>query len=128
MSNPISYRVMKTHEFNDSIFYRVACDCTESEHDVRLELEIDNVGKLGILTMRLMANFAWASYYADTWYGRFWERIVTSIKMLIMGKVEVFHEILFLQENHINAFIAAIEEGKQKMKKAKVKNVEQSKN
>lgn len=114
---PISYRVMKTHEFNDSIFYRIACDCTESEHDVRLELEIDD-DKLGILTMRLMANFAWASYYANTWYGRFWERVIASIKMLLTGKIEVCHEILFLQEDHINEFISAMEEGKQKMKKA----------
>lgn len=114
LSSQISYRVMKTHEFDDSIFYRVACDCTDDEHDVRLELETD---ELGILTMRIYANFQWVSYYANTWYGRIWERIITPIKMLITGRVEVYHEILFLHENHIDAFIAAMEEGKIKIKK-----------
>lgn len=112
----ISYRVMKTHEFDDSIFYRVACDCTDNEHDVRLELESTEVDKkLRILTMRISANLQWASYYAETWYGRIWERIITPIKMLITGRVEVYHEILFLHENHIDSFIAAMEEGKEKM-------------
>lgn len=115
MGNPISYRVMKTHEYDESIFYRVACDCTEDEHDVRLELETD---ELGILTMRISANLQWASYYANTWYGRIWERIITPIKMLITGRIEVYHTILFLHENHINAFIAALEEGKEKIKRA----------
>jgi hypothetical protein len=105
---------MKTHEFDDSIFYRVACDCTDNEHDVQLELETD---ELGILMMRMSANLQWASYYANTWYGQIWERIITPIKMLLIGRVEVFHEILFLNEDHIDAFIAAMEEGKEKIKK-----------
>lgn len=34
-----SYMVMKTNEFDKSVFYRVACSCTDQEHDIVFEME-----------------------------------------------------------------------------------------
>ena len=30
---------MKTNEFDDAVYYRVACECGSDEHDVTIEFE-----------------------------------------------------------------------------------------
>ena len=44
----ISYKVMKTEEFGDSIFYRIAC-CGSQDHDMTMELEWDKDVKMVFL-------------------------------------------------------------------------------
>ena len=47
-----TYRVMKIHDFGNSIFYRVACGCTDPDHEATLILEFDeNDSKIMILTL-----------------------------------------------------------------------------
>jgi hypothetical protein len=86
MEKAISYRVMKTHEFKDGVFYRIACDCVDKDHDVSIQMKYENFGN-GIITVSFGIDLEWSSYWANTWYGKIWERIKGTFRMLLTGKM-----------------------------------------
>jgi hypothetical protein len=42
--------IMKTHEFGNSVWYRVACTCGESSHDINFEVEANDGGEIIVNT------------------------------------------------------------------------------
>lgn len=107
----ISYRVMKTHEFKNSVYYRIACDCTDEEHDLTLELDWDD----GILTLHFFGNLEvskWGAYY--NWFERQWWKIKKTFDLWFNGYFEVNYEMMILDEEHLDSFIEALQEGKDK--------------
>ena len=115
-----SYRTMKTNEFKDSIFYRVACDCGSDEHDIHMEFENDPEIP-GFIFLNFYKKLVWSSYWGDNdkWYKNFWLRIKGATKMIFKGYVEVEESFILRGEEHIDSFIEALEEGKQYIKDLK---------
>jgi hypothetical protein len=114
MNNEISYRVMKTHEFKDSIFYRVACDCTDKNHDATIEFEYDK--ECNMISMHFYKEIIWESRWGEErWYMKLWKRLSCSIRMLFTGHIELEDEFLFLDIEHMSEFITALIEGRQKI-------------
>jgi len=114
----LSYRVMRTNEFPDqqSVFYRISCDCDDAEHDMMIEFEFDR----GIMEIFLYKTFYWKHYYAWChWYEKIWKRISASARILFGGYIEMQGDLLIVEEEHIDAFIEALQEGKGKLKKWK---------
>lgn len=111
-----SYRVMKTNEFEDAVFYKIACDCGSDNHDLHFEFEKDP--DLDFIYLNMYAKLEWSSYwnYEDKWYKNFWCRIKGAFKMLFKGYIEVEESLILRGEEHINSFIEALEEGKQYVK------------
>lgn len=112
-----SYRTMKTNEFKDAIFYRVACDCGSDEHDLHFEFEKDSEIP-EMIFLNFYKKLVWSSYWGDNdkWYKNFWLRIKGATKMIFKGYVEVEESFILRGEDHIDSFIEALEEGKQYMK------------
>lgn len=116
MSN---FRVMKTNEFNDSVYYRIACSCGSGDDDLTIEFERDP--KIpDMIFLNFYKDLAWSSHWGDSnFFNRIWRRIKTSLKILFTGYIEVEESFVLQGEEHINSFIKALEEGKKFVKKDK---------
>jgi len=107
----IEKSVMKVHEYDDSVTYRVACDCGSPECDMLLDLEIDS--KIKMIFLTIYKTLLWSSYWGDNpWYTRIWMRLTCAVKMILTGYIEVT-ESFVMQEDQVNGLIKALEEGKQ---------------
>jgi len=112
----ISKNVMKTHSFEDSIYYRVECDCGSNEHDVVIEFEIDKEIP-GIIFLNFHKTIAWASHWGElNWLQGMWKRIKCSFIMLFTGYVELEETFILQKESNIDGFIEALIEGKEYIK------------
>jgi poly-D-alanine transfer protein DltD len=109
-------KIMKTHEFNDSIIYRASCDCGSSECDLTLELEKDK--DVEMLFLNLYKNLVWSSYWGsnDGWYVNLWRRIKCALTVLFTGYIKVEETFVFHDIEQIEHFINAINEGIEKLK------------
>ena len=119
----ISNKVMKTEEFDDSIYYRLPCSCGSDDHDVTLEFEHDKKFP-GMLFLNMYKDLSWSSYWGDVnIFQIIWRRIKISLRILFVGYIEVQESFIFKGEDHIDAFIEALHEGKLLMRnKTKGKN------
>jgi hypothetical protein len=126
LSKMISKNVMKTGEFEDSIFYRAACSCGANVHDVTIEFEKEEDSPM--IFLNFYKKIAWCSHWGDhqKYRQRLWKRITGSLRMLFTGYVEL-EESFILTEENIEPFIRALIEGetyiikqRQKIEKKKV--------
>jgi len=111
----ISKNVMKTNEFDDSIYYRVACTCGSDEHDVTIELEKDKEIP-SMVFLNFYKKIGWCSHWGNlNIFERFWKRIKCSFIMLFIGYVEL-EESFILSKDNIEPFIEALNEGREYLK------------
>ena len=111
----LSYKVMRTNEFPDqqSVWYRISCGCGSEEHDMNIELEYAD----GFMEMFIYKTFYWKYFYAGLpWYDKLWKRISASAKILFGGYIEMQGDIIITEDEHIDSFIEALQEGKGKLK------------
>jgi hypothetical protein len=61
----------------------------------------------------------WASYFydGDKWYKNLWHRVKMATKCLLFGYIDVEESMIIRGTDHINSFIEALEEGKEKIKR-----------
>lgn len=120
MKNGIGFRIMKTHEFDDSIYYRAACECNDGNHDLELMLEVDedNIMSL-IIRGKLKTTAHWHHYNI---FERAWLRLKYSMILLFRGWFHLHHDFMIREERQIDDFIKAIESGKHQL----IKNHEKS--
>lgn len=112
----ISYKVLKEHEYGKSVYYRVACNCGEPSHDLSLEIEAD---EFPAMTLHFYGQYTIPHYWRqNNFFSRLWERVKFSLRVLFIGHVDVENDFMLMEEEHIDSFISALEEGKQKIKKA----------
>jgi hypothetical protein len=108
----ISKNIMKTDEFEDSIFYRAACSCGSNEHDITIEFEIDEETP-SMLFLNFYKNIVWCPSWVNlNLIQRIGSRIACSLKMLFTGYIELHESFIIEGEDDINDFIEALEEGK----------------
>lgn len=114
-----NFRVMKTNEYENSVFYRVACSCGSDEHDLTIEFEKDSKCP-DMIFLNFYKDLAWSSYWGDSnFFGRIWRRLKTSLRIFFIGYIEVEESFILQGEEHINSFIKALEEGKKHIKNEK---------
>lgn len=112
----ISYKVMKMDEFNDAIFYRIACACGDSDHDFMLWLEYDK--EIDDITLMIEKKLYWKDYFSTcSWYEKAWKRLRDGIRLIFGGYLEMTSDILFMDKEHIDEFIKALEEGRNKIQR-----------
>jgi hypothetical protein len=108
----ITKNAMKTLEFEDSIYYRVACSCASDEHDITIELERDEEIP-SMIFLNFYKKIAWCSHWGNlNIFGRAWKRIKCSFLMLFTGYVEL-EESFILSNDNIDSFIKALIEGQE---------------
>ena len=109
-----SYRTCVSHNFKDAIFYTAECCCGDNDHAITLELEVD---EYGLMYLSMYKDLACCSYWdCDNWFAEKWKRIKIAMRMLFAGYIEVQECFIFDSEEHIDGFIQALTEGKEKLK------------
>jgi len=123
-----SYRIMRTDEYPDAVFYRFACECGSKDHDIVLELERDDEIP-DMIIMNIYTDMEWCSYYiGDTkpdydrpflriWnrLKRFWYKLKAVYRIVIKDHIEVEHSVIMRGEFQIRELIKALEEGIEKI-------------
>ena len=114
-----NFRIMKTHEYNDAIFYRASCGC--GSHNVNMEMELDKETDSIILTFFL------EDLEANVWYHYKWGilnylkrvylRIKWSAKVLLTGRLKVTSEFVFNDPKQIKDYCSNLLEGLKKLEK-----------
>jgi len=120
-----TFRVMKTNKFEDSVYYRVACSCNSEEHDVILELEIDEDID-NMIFLNFWKKIYWSANWKsnDNWFRNILFRIKGALKILFFGYLEFQEDFILEGEEHIDSFINALKEGKQFIKNKNRSNSE----
>jgi hypothetical protein len=131
---------MKTDEYKDEIFYRVACRCGSKDCDMHLTLKLDR--KYGMISMLFEKQLivtsdwwdtkpVWFDFFGDPWevtkenlknwfknlLSKIKNKIIYTWKLWIHGYIETSADLLFSDEKHIEAFVDAILSGKNELSK-----------
>lgn len=109
---------MITNEYNDAVFFRIACDCSDADHDVKLEFENDD----GFICMHMYADIMatnyseWGFSWIENKYQDYKWRIKSALQIIFKGYLEANHQFL-LNKDNITAFEDAIRYSKEKFKR-----------
>lgn len=99
---------------NPTVFYKLDCSCGDDSHILTFTLDYD----MNDISLTMYQNIAWSSYYgSDNVFYRIKERIVNAFKVLFFGYLEGQATLSLNGEEHVQAFINALKEGKSYVKK-----------
>jgi hypothetical protein len=108
-------KIMKLSEYEDAIYYRAACACTDPQCDLSLELEIDK--EFDMIFLNMYEDLYYASYWkSDNWFIDKWYRIKGAVKLLFTGRIKVENSFIFQGEDQINDFLSALKQGMEQLK------------
>ena len=111
----ISNRVMKLSEFDDAVYFRLACGCDADFHDTTIELEYDK--ELNDIYLHFYRKVDVVDTWENlNWFQRLKLRIKKAYNILIHGYFEYEDDIIIENKEHIKAFIEALEYGRDKLK------------
>lgn len=118
-----SNSICKIAEFKSSTFLKAHCSCGSDEHTHTLILEVP-YDDLDIIDLTLYAKVTtrWRDTYHDSYWTAFthtikdlYQRLVWSIKLMVVGYIETETSFEFHGEEQIDAYLLAITEAKQKI-------------
>lgn|GEM_PF-5165211 len=111
----ISYRVMRIQEFSNSIIYKIDCACGYDDHSIKMEIEHDSEFA-DCIYLKFIKNVEWCDK-SDKWYNKILDRLKCALTVLLTGYIQT-EEVFILQGNdHIDAFIEAIQNRHEKFPK-----------
>jgi len=111
---PITNRAMKTLETNDSVWYRIACDCMDGSHDLIIELEKDD--RFDMVFINFYKQLNWSAYWGcNNWFSSQWKKLKAIYRIIFWGYIEIEESIIFRDKEHIGSLITAIKEGQNKL-------------
>lgn len=116
-----SFRVMKTNEFEDAVYYRVACSCGSNEHDVAIEFEI-NKETPNMLFINFYKDMEWCSHWGSTnFLQRIWLKTKAIFRIIFTGYIELNEALILNGDEHIKELIEVLEEGYNYVKTQRIK-------
>lgn len=125
----ISNNVMKLNEWGESILYRVACQCSDPQCDLLIELCINEDDPSLGLTLHMYKDLTASSYSLDYCNSDFleffrvlWNKIKMCSKIIFKGYIKETGELIITSNKHVNAFIEALQEGSKKIRNGDDKN------
>lgn len=102
--------------------YRLACDCTNEDHDITFDFDYDEEFNLAELHFYMNLDYITDNYYnyhRDNFikraFKRTWFRIKYTIIFLFKGYVQLHNDIIFTNPRHIDSFINALHKSKKWM-------------
>lgn len=105
-----SKNIMQIHTFDDSIFYKTACDCC-GDHEMTIEMEHD----LNTIYLHLYSIVGHKNKKGKNFLKTFWNRILDATRIIIAGEIKSEEEFIMGSVDQINSFIKALEEGRNKL-------------
>jgi len=111
----ISYNVMKHEGSIWGAWYKVACGCGSDDHMLNVEFEYDKDAP-NCMWIHFHKEMTWCySWGCNSWYQRLWKRISCAFKMLFTGHIEVEESFILDGAEHLDSFICALNEGRQRI-------------
>lgn len=111
----ITYKVMKVDESSGFVWYSVMCGCSTDKHMLNINFEYDKDAP-GWMWIEFTKKLGWCSYWgSNKWHKNIWKRITGTAKMLFTGYIEVEESFILDGAEHIESFIAALNEGREKI-------------
>lgn len=116
----LSRGICKVAEYDSSVFYNAQCSCMHDKHAQTITLDIDDdVIMLSIYsTIWTHYNTSWCNTWQEKleqWYNSQklkWKQV---FKLIFTGQVEAENEFMFYGEEQIRDYIAALEQGLEKL-------------
>jgi hypothetical protein len=109
--------IMKLYESQHGIVYRVACECTDPDHDTIIDIDYDN--EIGVVSVEFYKNFEWSSYWrSNHWWEEKWRRIKAVVKLLFTGRIQLEDSVIFTESTHLETFLLAILAGIRRMEES----------
>jgi len=110
----ISDKVMKSDDFDSSIFYKIDCDCMDNNCIITIEMEYDE--RFNDITLTFFKKIALSSHWGNlNFFKRQIKNIKAALKILFTGYIELEGSFIISEKEHIEAFIEALNEGKDKI-------------
>ena len=104
--------VMEQWDFGKSIFYQVGCGCGNKDCNMEVELEYDE----GTMYLNFYKDVAISVYWDDhRFLSKLWRRIKYALRILFVGYIKMQETHVFNDPEHIDAFIDALKEGKERL-------------
>ncbi len=95
--------------------YRVSCGCGHKDHDIGVEIELAEELPFEIF-LTFHKTISWDCKWHTSWaWQSFKKRITGAMAMLFKGHIEFEESFLLYGIEHIDGFVAALQEGKDKM-------------
>ena len=123
MEEKTSYKIMKTEEFLDNkqpaIYYKADCGCAG---DCGVTIELAHDEEIEDVTMTIWHKLVYCSWWgieSDAKFYRLqdmWYRIKGAVKLLCTGRIKLEEAFLFNSTEQVDAFLAAMKEGREKIK------------
>ncbi len=120
MKDKTSTGISKIKEWKgSSVWYKINCACGSGECDSIIDLSFDK--DFGHINVEFYKTIMWGNYYQKKWFWqRWWLRIKMATKILIKGYTELEGSFIIEGINHLNDFITALEEGRNKVNQYKI--------
>lgn len=111
----ISTGVSKIKEWKgSSLWYKVNCACGNGDCDSLITFEFDE--DFGGVDVNFYKTVMWGAYYQkEWWFQRLWLRIKMATQILFKGYTELEGTFLIQDRDHMDDFITALQEGREKM-------------
>lgn len=107
----ISTRVCEIIECDNLIMYKAHCSCSSDDHTHTLELEYSEDLEMVCLNIYHMSR-------TNYWTKSVWHRFKVACRVLFSGYIEYSSEFLFDNEKQIDAYINALQQGRERLKKS----------
>jgi hypothetical protein len=106
-------KLMLLNEYDDMILARVACECSDSDHDAELMFTNDD----GFLELLIIVHSH--KKYHSNFFSKWFFRAKDALTLFIKGDTLSFNEIVLSKENLV-AFEKAIKLAKRKLESNKL--------
>ncbi len=116
MSEPskIAYGVSRESSKNIPFYadYKVSCGCGHRDHDISIDFEHDG----GIVWLTFHKRIIWSCYWGTRrWYQSLKRRFLGAFTLFFRGWLEFEETFILDNVEHIDGFILALQEGKQRL-------------
>lgn len=95
--------LMKMHEWDDAVSYRVGCQCTDTAHDLDIWVETDKENDFpAIYLSSTIHTNLWNEQFTNPflkWLNGPLNRIILALAILLNGKIEMHKEFILGKEN-----------------------------
>lgn len=103
-------KLMKLKEYDDGTsFWRIACDCSEPNHDVQLWFDIEDE-EYPYMNLNMTMEIGAYSKWHDAFYKRWWWRIKSASQILFTGHYTMTGDVI-LDKDGVAAMQTALAEG-----------------
>ena len=113
-----SVGVSKIKEWKgSSVWYKVNCACGDCDSMIDLSFDKD----FGHIDVEFYKTIMWGDYYQkERFWQRWWLRIKMATQIIFKGYTELEGSFMIEEIQHLDSFITALEEGREKVKQFKL--------